>query len=92
MAIKGLQLKTVGEFVSKNWEKLPDIIATGRDISNAIKGKKGTSYVQTVANNVKDATQSAKEAASNVDTIKKVSIVIGVLIGAVVLFFLLRRR
>lgn len=90
-ARSALSLKSVGDFVSKNWEKIPDIIATTNDIRDAIKGKKGTSYVQEFRDNVKNATENAKQATGDISNIKGIVIGVAVLIGIIVLFVVMRK-
>lgn len=91
MASKVLSLKSVGDFVSKNWEKLPDIIATANDIRDAVKGKKGTSYVQEFRETAQQAGKDVADAKSNITTIKGVVLAVAVVIGIVVLFFVFRK-
>lgn len=85
MTIRGLSLKSVGNFVAKNYEKLPTIAATAVDTVNAIKGKNVTSYVDQAAKNVKDASDNTR-------VVKGVVIFIGAIAGLFLLIFLMRRR
>lgn len=90
MAI-GLKLKTVGDFVSKNWEKLPEIVSVGKDTVDIIKGKKTLETVRHFTDAATQAGQAAKDTASNVGTIKTAIVAVAVIIGVIVLFFVLKK-
>jgi len=89
--LKLSQLKTVGNFIGKNWEKLPTIVATGKEISDAIKGKKVTGYVDQFTQAARDTANAGKDAAKDVDTIKTVVVGVGVVIAIIVVIFIMKK-